>query len=458
MSQYFPHLTQKHIFCIPVGGHWNIEPERIFAIYAPFSGLQMLAGKRQVEALEKASATSKASDDTIHNTLVALSKDKHLPIDRVQYNTGELYQIDILANNTCNFNCVYCYSAAGRSNAKLSFKQIKPLIDFLFDGSHTPKSPYMIHFSGGGEPLLSLNIIRNTIDYIKLAHAKGNKHPYHLGIVTNGSLLDNETAAYLHDENVEVIVSFEILEELQNKERGSYSQVAVNLDSLIQNGIPFGIRTTFTHESTPYMSDMIETLHQRFPSIHYATFDTVLSADLFRTPQELEAYYNDFLNSYYKARELGRKYGIGVVCLAAEPLSLLRDRTCTGKIVLTPEGKLSACSRVSSPKEKHYDEYEYGYIQNDQLHIDQNRFSTIMNECNIYSQSMCHECYAKWNCGGGCRLFHHSFDEQYEKVRCDFVRKALRRQLIDTLEKSFNKSTGKSLNEFIAQKIQHDEL
>lgn len=453
----FPYLLQRNIFCIPMGDFWHINPERVFAIYAPFCGLHMLADSHQAEALETAASSSEGTHDVLR-TLETLSRDENLPIEKVHYNTNELYQVDILANNTCNFHCVYCYSAAGRSNTKLRLDQITPLIDYLFDGRHNPAQPYIIHFSGGGEPLLSLDIIRDTIDYIKQAHSKGNKHPYRLGIVTNGSLLDSETAAYLHSEDVEIIVSFEILEKLQNKERGSYAQVAANLDALLQKGIPFAIRTTFTYESVPFMGDMVKTLHERFPGLHNVAFDTVLSADLFKTPEELEAYYSDFLNNYYLARELGKTYSISVGCLAAEPLHLLRDRTCAGKFVLTPWGTLTACSRISSPKENNYDQYEYGSIHNDQLYIDQSRFSTIMHDCNIHTTPMCRNCYAKWNCGGGCRLFHHSFDERFEKVRCDFVRTALKRELLDTLGRSFHKSTGRNLEEFIRQKIILNEI
>ena len=417
----------------------------------------MLADKEQVQCLDKVAASSEGPEEIV-KTFDALVRNANLPVERVRFDTQELYQIDILANNTCNFHCIYCYSAAGRSNTKLRIDQITPLIDYLFDGRHNASAPYAIHFSGGGEPLLSIDIIRQTIDYIESACSHGNGHPYRLGLVTNGSLLTDEIASYLHQKNVEIVISFEILEFLQNKERGSYAQVSANIDSLTQNGIPFSIRTTFTSESVPYMNEMVDTVHRRFPGIRALTFDTVLSADLFRTPKELENYYSDFLDAFYKAREYADPFGIKIMCLPAEPLLLLRDRTCAGKFVLTPEGKISACSRVSSPKEKNYEKYEYGEIREGCLYVDQNRFEAIMKDCNIYSQPMCSDCFAKWNCGGGCRLFHHSFDERFESVRCDFVRNALRRHLFSELSRSFHRATGKKLKEHIEAKIKNNEL
>ena len=82
----------------------------------------------------------------------------------------------------------------------------------------------------------------------------------------------------------------------------------------------------------------------------------------------------------------------------------------------------------------------------------------IISQSNIYSEPMCADCYAKWNCGGGCRLFHHSFDERFEQVRCNFARKALRRQLLNVLGKTFRQSAGKDLNNFINRKVANNEL
>ena len=453
----YPELSKKNIYCIPVGDFWGRDPYRLFLIYAPFIGSYMLATPHLATSLNQ-HAKNGGGDEAVASLYEKLCGSSNRKIDRMRHDTKEVYQVDILANNTCNFHCVYCYSAAGRSQQRLRMEHVKTLIDYLFSKDYTPSAPYAIHFSGGGEPLLSLDVIKETIDYIKQAHSKGNGHPYSLGIVTNGSLLVEDVARYLCEENIEIIISFEILESLQNKERGHYDLVVENIDRLTELDIPFAIRTTFTHESTEYMCEMVREVYYRFPGIHFLTFDVVLSADLFKTPLELKDYYDSFLDNYYKAKALAAEFGISIACLAAEPFHMLRDRTCTGKLVLTPWGKLSACSRVSSPQEAHYADYESGKIENGRVVIDEERFSEIMEDCNIYSQDICHECFARWNCGGGCRLFHHSFDESFEKVRCDFVRKALRQQLLYLLKKNFRQSMNQDLMEYIAHKIERNEL
>ena len=92
------------------------------------------------------------------------------------------------------------------------------------------------------------------------------------------------------------------------------------------------------------------------------------------------------------------------------------------------------------------------------LVFDEDRFRTIMADSNIYSQPRCADCYARWNCGGGCRLFHNLFSKEYEDIRCNFVRKALKRELHAVLSANFRKSTGKDLGDYVREKIRHNEL
>jgi radical SAM protein with 4Fe4S-binding SPASM domain len=179
----------------------------------------------------------------------------------------------------------------------------------------------------------------------------------------------------------------------------------------------------------------------------------VLAPALFPTPDALEQYYDAFLTSFYEAKELARIYGISLNSNAVGTLSMIRDRTCQGKIVLTPVGSVSCCARVSSPQEKLYDDYIFGFATEDSLQFDEPKLQDIMSEYNIYTLPKCRDCFAKWNCGGGCRLFHQAFPEEFDEVRCRFARKALRRELLSLLSKQFATSTGRSLDSYVREKM-----
>ncbi len=458
-------MKEENVFYIDISDYLNSNDVKEGILYAPLGGNYGLITHEEYCLL-------KSQQDKYHKDVwKSLSKETEGLVDHFRTDTAELYQIDILANNKCNFSCTYCYSAAGRSSQVLDFAKVKTLVDFLFKSNHNPKQPYIIHFSGGGEPLLSLDLIIQTVAYLEEASSEGNRHPYKLGIVTNGSLVDEPTAQWLHSKNIEIVISFEILEHLQNKERGNYKLVSSNIQRLSALGIPFSIRTTFTSEGISYMSDMVEEVYNKFPGIRNLTFDVVLAPRLFPQDNDLRDYYRRFLDGFYKAKERGKELNIGVSCLAAEPLYSLRDRMCNGKFVLTPWGELSACSRVTSSIENHYNHYRFGYVSHNAVVIDEEHFAMIMDDSNIHSETGqsgyqlldCRKCFARWNCGGGCSLFNKMFPPDtadgnvqgvhFHEARCEFVREALRRQLFSVIRHRIQKKYGVEIDKYI--EIQH---
>lgn len=444
-------LLKQNIFAIPAGDMWGLDGNSVYVIYAPLGGHISLATEDTLNELVKC-AEGDVCSESVKKAMTAFQATGKVAVHYLPKSPDELYQIDILCNYTCNFKCIYCYSASGRSQGKVKFDDVKAVVDYLFKSGRKQTNPYIINFSGGGEPLLSFPLIKKTVEYIHETADSGD-YKYNIGLVTNGSLITGEIIDYFTDRKVDMAESFEILPDLQNKERGSYEKVAANIDMMLERGYPFGIRTTFTPESVSRMCEMIETVHCRFPKLRKVVFDVVLAPGLFESPEKLEDYYSTFLSEYYKAKDLAADYGITLESVAVETLSMVRDRTCEGKIVLTPSGTISSCARVSSPQETRYDDYIYGEIKNGVTTFDNSRFQQILNTNNIYTQPECADCFAKWNCGGGCRLFHDSFDERYEKVRCNFARKALRLELVKVLASRFEKQTGVTLESHIKKTL-----
>lgn len=134
---------------------------------------------------------------------------------------------------SCNLRCKYCYE--NKKEKEISFKNIQLLID----NEIKEKSNYTILTFYGGEPLLRKDLIYDTINYIK---SKKSKTKFYYGMTTNGTLLDEEFAEYIKQNDfLNIAYSFDGTEETQNLNRvtlkgeGSFSIVEKNAKNLLEN-------------------------------------------------------------------------------------------------------------------------------------------------------------------------------------------------------------------------------
>lgn len=68
----------------------------------------------------------------------------------------------------CNLNCKYCYEKDKYNHNKLSFENIK----FVIDSEVREKSKFVGISFYGGEPLLQKDTIYQTVEYIKKLKCK----------------------------------------------------------------------------------------------------------------------------------------------------------------------------------------------------------------------------------------------------------------------------------------------
>jgi uncharacterized protein len=105
--------------------------------------------------------------------------------------------IDIIAvlNLDCNFACKYCYEGDLKGRIYMSEATAASLIDFIRKRFDQNKKALHLDFYGG-EPLLSLNLIRNISGPLN-QFTKERNASYTFGLVTNGSLFKRKAAEEL---------------------------------------------------------------------------------------------------------------------------------------------------------------------------------------------------------------------------------------------------------------------
>lgn len=343
----------------------------------------------------------------------------------------KITELSILINQRCNFSCAYCYSANGRDNKEMCLEQLITIIDWFID--KTRGSELDITFSGGGDPILSFNLVRRGIEYA-LEKAYDLSINLNIGIVTNGSTITSEQMDFISQHNIGLVVSCDIIEEIHNAQRSHYNVVASTIDELCRRNIEFGIRSTITPLNVTRQQEMVEVLHKRFPAVRHAAFEVVLNDSLFATSKDLDWFYTDFEEHLFKAQILGNNYGITIGNTIINNVDVCKARACLGKLVATPYGYLTACSRISSPQEPHFNKFVYGRIDKSGVYVDDSVINGILDK-NAETYNECHSCIAKYHCSGGCLLARYSLPTEYFKCYCNFMRNMvihkLKQQMID---------------------------
>lgn len=420
----------------------------LYILYAPVAGNMLIASAEECSQIEEAISLSPQSSEMqeiVHQLTVG--EPASLRDSKVN-NVDEFLFMYVLPNYICNFSCSYCFSAKGRSNKALKKEHLKAALDYFIDSKRVESPRLAISYLGGGEPTISWDIVKFGLEY---GAKRAKEHGIELmtTIVTNGSRITDEMVDTFSRYNVMVRVSFEILEDIQNKQRGQYVNVCQGLDKLATCTTPAMVRAMITPENVSLMPMMIEELHSRFPHIKSALFDPITSSGTFCEVEATKQFYDIYFTKFIEARELAASYGIDLGNAPLRNLNMVVERFCTGEFCLTPEGTITVCHQISSPNEANYNDYIYARIDDDNnLRVDEKKFKKLISDNTIYTNPKCSDCFVKWNCGGGCMMQNNQYTPEILDVICDFTRRFSKTLLIERLKEQYAAS-GETLEDYI---------
>ena len=433
----FPELYKYNIFPIP----FVKSSKDLFLVYAPLTGDIFFSKKKFLDICEnelKSGSTISAKDFA-----QLLSNCQKAELPRLSTVPEALQQLDIILNFKCNFACSYCFSAQGRSNGEIVWSVLQTALTH-FLGEKSTFNIEEVVFTGGGEPLLSFDLLKKAVLVIK-----GSGRNIAISTVTNGSLLTEKIVDFFMDNNIGLVVSFEILRELQDLQRNHYDLCLQNIRMAIRKGCIPGLRVTITPASVFKLQEMVEELHRSVPEIKSFAAEVVMAPELFEKPEELGDFYKNFIEQFSISRKKAKNFGMEIFSTSFMAVDGLKARMCPGKLCITPDGNLTNCARVSSSLEKNADAYFYGKCDSKDLSIDYKKFADHTHLYSMKNHSECDACWAKWNCGGGCARIRESFSEAFFSAYCTCVKGCILQEIIDRLEDSCE-ANGTSLQEYLS--------
>lgn len=412
-------LKQHNIYLLPLDGFSRRDD--VGLLYAPLAGVCTLCTIEEARKLDREMESyPQCQSREVLEQLLAGSPD--VTKENAVATADDFLQLYILPGFKCNFACSYCFSANGRATDEVTLENLLAAIDFFVSRKRIDTDRLSISYLGGGEPTLSWPKVKAGIERANALAAKQGIKIYHT-IVTNGSLVTAEMAEFLREQDVLVRVSFEILPEIQALQRGQYDKVARGMELLRQAGTRHMVRSMITPDNVCRLEEMIRLLHERFPAVRSVLFDPITSAATFHSPEVTSRFYQDYFNHFTAARQLGKELGIDVGCAPLRNLDLIVDRYCAGEFCLTPDGSITICHQVSSPREEGYDDFVYGKITDGELHVDREKFLRLKSRYTVYDNPRCNDCNVKWTCGGGCTQSRRQYADAIRDIICDSERR-----------------------------------
>lgn len=371
-----------------------------------------------------------SSDDKVQQYLCALSDAKISTLTRNEVPSKN--RLVIILSQICNLACTYCYAQEARSKEILSRDKLKIAYDAVLADENKSK-----HFSfiGGGEPFVTWDIIEWSVNYIN--SRKSNDDNVSFSITTNTTLFNEHNLQFCRENKIHIGVSFEIVKAIQDNQRpfhksdaSTFDVIHKNLGLLIENGISFGIRSTITKLNVALMLDMVNFVADNYPNQKKLHFEQVTDPS-----QNNTDFYNEFIEYFFKAREVGKKRGIEVYNSISNSVFRIRERFCNGETCITPTGSVVACHRISSEKDKDYEIFNYGQIDTDSLSLDLSRYQTYLDFARK-KMSECEGCYAYWHCAGICPMERTALSREQLLTKCEFTKEIVKRILMEKIVES----------------------
>lgn len=334
----------------------------------------------------------------------------------------------------CNLSCEYCFAGKGKYKGKAEYMSIevaKRAVDFLIKNSGNRKILEMDFF--GGEPLMNLDVVKQTVSYAKEEGEKAGK-TFLFTLTTNGVLLNEEIASWLNDNMENVVLSIDGRKEVHDGVRktingkGSYEVIIENIKNFVKmrGDKHYYVRGTFTAKNLDFASDVIALTDNGLTEISLEPVVLKESDPLYISKDKLptiEEEYKRLAREYLRRKKEGKPlmnffhFNInleGGVCLKK------RISACGAGneyFSVTPCGDIFPCHQFADKIE-----FKMGNVFEGKLNED---IRKIFAEQNLYTKENCKNCFAKYHCSGGCVANNVSFNNDVNvpyDITCEMMK------------------------------------
>ncbi len=346
----------------------------------------------------------------------------------------------------CNLRCSYCFASKGGFGGErllMSAEVGKKSIDMLVKMSGERKNLEVDFF--GGEPLLNFEVVKEIVEYARTLEKKHDKN-FRFTITTNAVLLNEENMKYINKNMVNVVLSIDGRESVNDKMRvhidgsGTYKNILPKIKKMaeIRNQDKYYVRGTFTRENLDFSGDVLHLADMGFRQISVEPVVCAKDTGYDLREEDLPTIYDEYekLAKEYVKRRKGRRwfnFFHFMLDLEQGPCAAKRIRGCgsgSEYLSVTPEGDIYPCHQFVGDAD-----FKMGNVNEDSSNADEQGGIHLNKEIqdlfvrpNVYTKEECSKCWAKFYCSGGCSANAYQFNKDLMvpyKVGCEIERKRI---------------------------------
>ena len=336
----------------------------------------------------------------------------------------------------CNIRCGYCFASTGDyhgGRTLMPFEVSKAAIDFLLKTSGKRRRLEVDFF--GGEPLLNMDVIKQTVKYAREIEKDFGKR-IGFTMTTNGTLLNEDVENFANEYMDNVVLSIDGRKEVNDKMRkfidgsGTFDEIMPQIKSFVKKrgDRSYYIRGTFTADNLDFCDDVLFLADHGFKEISIEPVVAEPDKAYALREEHLEKIYAEYerlSEKYldYQKQGKGFRFYHFLMDLDGGPCVYKRVSSCGAGVeyfAVSPEGELYPCHQfVGKP------DYLMGTIY-DGINNTEKHKEFAQNT--VYHKEKCQTCWAKFYCSGGCQAnaaaFNQNLKEPYD-MECALQKKRI---------------------------------
>ena len=397
-------MGRSDIFLIPTG--------RLCLLHAPVHGITaVLNGSAAVQLRHVLGSGDLSGAGAELRPLAGRLLDRPSLLPKAKEGRFAPSRLSLLLTNDCNLRCHYCSPACGDSaRLTMSRELCSAAIGFFADIARREALPSLSIYYFGGEPFLPWGMVQFSI-------AEANRHADRLGVplvatgTTNG-FMPEDHAAWVADHFRFVVVSVDGPPDIHDLHRvtpaggGSYDVVSRTLRIFEDRGLPFAIRSSIGRRAAPRMREIAEFLCRNFRPVA-VNFEPLIASGRCSQHHLDPPDPDDFIRGVVEAEEVLGSYDVQLKLgmVGTRQVSRSNCGLTNDQCVVTPDGLVSACFAANERSSEHCERFAIGEYVDGSIRIDNARLRSVRS-FGVENVRLCRDCFCKWHCSGGCRVFH----------------------------------------------------